>query len=107
MAQYKPLQVERGRERGREGEREEEVYCRLTLRLLVSTCCCRFCCNLSCASGCGLSLSLGSFCSPPQDALVSGDGDYDTAKLIWNRSASAEPAVIVRCTGAADVIKVL
>lgn len=32
------------------------------------------------------------------------DPGYDDARLIWNGSADKRPAIIARCTGAADVI---
>jgi FAD/FMN-containing dehydrogenase len=36
-----------------------------------------------------------------------GDSDYDEARAVWNASHDKHPALIVRCTGTADVIKVV
>ena len=35
--------------------------------------------------------------------LVSGDGDYDHARAVWNGMIDRKPALIARCEGAADV----
>ena len=34
-----------------------------------------------------------------------GDSNYDEARAVWNAAHDKHPALIVRCTGAADVIK--
>lgn len=39
--------------------------------------------------------------------LVPGDGGYDDARHVWNAAADRRPAVVVRCTGVADVIRAL
>ena len=36
-----------------------------------------------------------------------GDSNYDQARAIWNAAHDKHPALIVRCSGAADVIKVV
>ena len=38
------------------------------------------------------------------DVITPADPDYAEARLVWNGVHDAHPAVIVRCTGAADVI---
>jgi FAD/FMN-containing dehydrogenase len=38
------------------------------------------------------------------DVLRPGDGGYDDARAIWNGLIDRRPALIVRCTGAADVV---
>ena len=35
--------------------------------------------------------------------LTAGDAEYDTTRRIWNAMIDKRPALIVRCTGAADV----
>lgn len=35
--------------------------------------------------------------------LTAGDPEYDQARRIWNRMINRRPAVIARCTGAADI----
>ena len=37
-------------------------------------------------------------------SLLAGDLGYDEARAIWNGSTDRHPAIIVKCTGAADVI---
>jgi FAD/FMN-containing dehydrogenase len=36
-----------------------------------------------------------------------GDSDYDEARAVWNAAHDKQPALIVRCSGTADVIKVV
>jgi FAD/FMN-containing dehydrogenase len=36
-----------------------------------------------------------------------GDSNYDEARAVWNAAHDKHPALIVRCTGAADVIKAI
>ena len=36
--------------------------------------------------------------------LMSGDPEYEAARTIWNAMIDLKPALIVRCTGTADVI---
>jgi FAD/FMN-containing dehydrogenase len=36
--------------------------------------------------------------------IVPGDPDYETARRIWNHAIDRHPAMVVRCTGTADVI---
>ncbi|MHA2116964.1 MAG: FAD-binding oxidoreductase, partial [Candidatus Thorarchaeota archaeon] len=38
------------------------------------------------------------------DVLLSSDDEYDQARKIWNGMIDKHPALIVRCTGPADVI---
>lgn len=38
------------------------------------------------------------------DVLHSGDVGYDEARTVWNGMIDKEPAIIARCTGAADVV---
>jgi FAD/FMN-containing dehydrogenase len=35
--------------------------------------------------------------------VLSGDTDYETARRIWNKSIDKHPAMIARCSGAADI----
>jgi FAD binding domain/Berberine and berberine like len=37
------------------------------------------------------------------DVLLAGNQDYDLARRVWNASFDKRPALIARCTGAADV----
>jgi len=37
------------------------------------------------------------------DLLKPGDGGYDESRTIWNAMIDRKPALIARCTGAADV----
>jgi FAD/FMN-containing dehydrogenase len=36
--------------------------------------------------------------------IVPGDADYETARWTWNHAIDRHPAMIVRCTGTADVV---
>lgn len=38
------------------------------------------------------------------DVLEPGDDGYDDARTVWNATIDREPALVVRCSGAADVI---
>jgi len=38
------------------------------------------------------------------DVLCPGDSGYDSARRVWNGSIDRHPAVIIRCTGADDVV---
>lgn len=38
------------------------------------------------------------------DILQPGDDEYDEARTVWNAMIDKEPAVVARCTGAADVV---
>lgn len=38
------------------------------------------------------------------EVLQPGDDTYDDARTVWNAAVDKEPAVIVQCTGAADVM---
>jgi FAD/FMN-containing dehydrogenase len=38
------------------------------------------------------------------DVVTARDAEYDEARAVWNGAHDARPAVIVRCTGVADVI---
>src|SRR5262245_24029540 len=37
--------------------------------------------------------------------LCSGDAGYETARKVWNGMIDKHPALIVRCTGVADVLQ--
>ena len=39
------------------------------------------------------------------EVLRPGDNGYDEARMVWNRMVDKHPALIARCTGAADVIQ--
>src|SRR5690242_20166298 len=36
-----------------------------------------------------------------------GDSNYDEARAVWNAAHDKHPALVIRCTGAADVIKAI
>ena len=36
--------------------------------------------------------------------IVPGDADYESARRTWNHAIDRYPAMIVRCTGTADVV---
>ena len=36
--------------------------------------------------------------------IVPGDDEYDSARRTWNHAINRYPAMIVRCTGTADVV---
>src|SRR2546421_9621206 len=38
------------------------------------------------------------------ELLLPGDADFEAARTVWNGAADRHPALIVRCTGADDVI---
>ena len=38
------------------------------------------------------------------DVLVTGDHEYETARLVWNGMIDRHPAVIVRCTRSDDIV---
>ena len=37
------------------------------------------------------------------EVIQSGDGSYEAARRVWNGNVDRRPALIVRCTGVADV----
>jgi FAD/FMN-containing dehydrogenase len=37
--------------------------------------------------------------------VLPGDGDYESARVVWNGVIDRRPAIVTRCTGAADVIR--
>ena len=39
------------------------------------------------------------------DSLVANDEGYDVARTVWNGSIDKQPAIIVQCSGVADVIE--
>src|SRR3954468_3911039 len=38
------------------------------------------------------------------EAIAEGDGGYDEARQVWNGGVGRRPALVVRCTGNADVL---
>ena len=36
--------------------------------------------------------------------VTPGDADYDAVRVVWNAMVDKRPAVVARCTGAADVV---
>jgi len=41
------------------------------------------------------------------EVIVPSDAQYDSVRQIWNAMIQRKPALIVRCTGTADVIAVV